>query len=74
MKKRGAAEETIGRKCLCNGLLATIGLAQRQRTGYLEPPLVTAGDEVKRLAHFLHDGKTSYTAQEVIQYLLMERS
>ncbi len=75
VKKGGAAEETIGRKCLCNGLLATIDLAQRQRTGYLEPPLVTAGDEVKRLAHFLHDGKTSYTAQEVIQYLLgTERS
>ncbi len=70
VKKGGVAEETIGRKCLCNGLLATIGLAQRQRTGYLEPPLVTAGDEVKRLAHFLKDGKTSYTAQEVVQYLL----
>jgi len=70
VKKGGAAEETIGRKCLCNGLLATIGLVQRQRTGYLEPPLVTAGDEVKHLGRFLHDGKISYTAQEVIQYLL----
>jgi len=70
VKKGGAAEETISRKCLCNGLLATIGLAQHQRTGYLEPPLVTAGDEVKHLAHFFHDGKTSYTAQEVVQYLL----
>jgi len=74
VKKGGAPEETISRKCLCNGLLATIGLAQHQRTGYVEPPLVTAGDEVKRLAHFLHDGKTSYTAQEVIQYLLGDGS
>jgi len=80
VKKGGAAEETIGRKCLCNSLLATIGLAQHQRTGYVEPPLVTAGDDVKHLAHFLHNGKTAYTAQEVIQYLLgresgvMERS
>ena len=73
VKKGGAPEETIGRKCLCNSLLATIGLAQRQRTGYLEPPLVTAGDDVKHLAHFLHNGNTSYTAQEVVQYLLMER-
>ena len=70
VKKGGAAEETIGRKCLCNGLLATIGLAQRQRTGYVEPALVTAGDEVKRLGHFLHDGKTSYTAKQVVEYLL----
>lgn len=72
VKKGGAAEETVNRKCLCNGLMATIALAQRQRTGYLEPPLVTAGDDVKQLAHFLR-GKTSYTAQEVIQYLLMGR-
>lgn len=70
VRKGGAAEETISRKCLCNSLLATIGLAQRQRTGYLEPPLVTAGDDVKHLAHFLKDGKASYTAQEVVQYLL----
>lgn len=70
VKKGGAAEDTIGRKCLCNGLLATIGLAQRQRTGYLEPPLVTAGDDLKHLAHFLTDGRTSYTAQDVVEYLL----
>lgn len=72
IKKGGAAGETVNRKCLCNGLMATIALAQRQRTGYLEPPLVTAGDDVKQLAHFLR-GKTSYTAQEVIQYLLTGR-
>lgn len=71
VRKGGAPEETIGRKCLCNGLMATVGLAQLQRTGYVEPPLVTAGDELKHLGHFLRDGKTSYTAQEVIQYLLM---
>ncbi len=74
VKKGGAVEETANRKCLCNGLMATIDLAQRQRSGYLEPPLVTAGDEVKHLAHFLRGGKTSYTAQEVVQYLLGERS
>ena len=68
--KGGHPEETRDRKCLCNGLLATIGLPQRQRSGYLELPLVTAGDDFKHLAHFLHDGKTSYTAQEVVQYLL----
>lgn len=70
-KKGGAPEDTINRKCLCNGLMATVGLPQRQRNGYVERPLVTAGDEVKHLAHFLQDGKTSYTASEVIQYLLM---
>lgn len=70
VRKGGAPEDTIGRKCLCNGLMATIGLAQLQRNGYLERPLVTAGDEVQHLAHFLRDGKTSYTAREVVEYLL----
>jgi nitronate monooxygenase len=74
VKKGGAAEETVGRKCLCNGLLATIGLAQRQRDGYLEPALVTAGDGVKDLGRFLRDGKTSYAAEEVVHYLLTEPS
>ncbi len=70
IKKGGAPEETIGRKCLCNGLTATIGLAQRQQqTGYLEPPLITAGDDLKNLAHFLNEN-ASYSAKDVVAYLL----
>ncbi|MBI4323339.1 MAG: nitronate monooxygenase [Candidatus Omnitrophica bacterium] len=72
VKKGGVAEETIGCKCLCNGLMATIGLAQRQRNGYLERPLVTAGDDVCTLGRFLKPGRSSYTAREVIQDLLGE--
>jgi nitronate monooxygenase len=68
--KEGACEETGGRKCLCNGLMATIGLPQRQRHGYVEPPLVTAGDEFTHLARMLKPGQAAYTAAEVIAYLL----
>ncbi len=68
--KGGHLEETRNRKCLCNGLLATIGLPQRQRDGYRELPLVTAGDDFTHLAHFLKGGKISYTAQEVVHYML----
>ena len=38
--KGGKAEETIGRKCLCNALLANVGLAQVRNDGSVEPPLV----------------------------------
>jgi nitronate monooxygenase len=70
VKKGGAVEETVGRKCLCNGLTATVGLAQHQRGGYVEPALVTAGDDLPELKRFLKDGRTSYTAADVIADLL----
>lgn len=73
VKKGGAAEDTTGRKCLCNGLTATINLAQRQRNGYLERPLVTAGDSVCFVRQFLKPGQRSYSAADVIAYLLPER-
>ena len=38
VRKGGAAEDTEGRKCLCNGLTATIGLGQPRRDGHDEDP------------------------------------
>ena len=74
VKKGGTPEDAIGRKCLCNGLTATIGLAQRQRNGYLERPLITAGDDVCTIGRFLKSGRRSYTAREVVQELLAEEA
>jgi NAD(P)H-dependent flavin oxidoreductase YrpB (nitropropane dioxygenase family) len=70
VQKGGAVEETVGRKCLCNGLLANLGLAQRRRGGYVEPPLVTAGDDVRALKHFVSPGNLTYSATDVLDYLL----
>lgn len=70
LKKGGDAEDVEGRKCLCNGLLANIGLPQFQKSGYLEKPLVTAGDDAKFVARFLNKGNSSYSAEDVIRYLL----
>lgn len=70
VQKGGAIEETVGRKCLCNGLLANLGLAQHRRGGYLEPPLVTAGDDVRALKHFVSPGNLTYAATDVLDYLL----
>src|ERR1039457_1643822 len=39
--KGGKIEDTVGRKCLCNALLANIGHAQTRKDDAVEPPLVT---------------------------------
>jgi NAD(P)H-dependent flavin oxidoreductase YrpB (nitropropane dioxygenase family) len=73
LNKGGAPEEIDGRKCVCNGLLATVGLAQVQKQGSEELPLVTAGYDVGRVAEFLPPGRDSYSAGDVIDRLLAGR-
>lgn len=68
--KGGKLEETVGRKCLCNALLANIGHPQTRRDKVAEPPLVTVGDDLNTIAAFLKGGKDSYTAADVIASLL----
>jgi NAD(P)H-dependent flavin oxidoreductase YrpB (nitropropane dioxygenase family) len=69
VKKGGENEDTAGRKCLCNALIANIGLAQVRKDGTQEPPILTSGDDLNLLGSFLGD-RTSYTAEDVIEYLL----
>jgi NAD(P)H-dependent flavin oxidoreductase YrpB (nitropropane dioxygenase family) len=69
VRKGGKVEDTEGRKCICNGLLSTVGLGQTNRSGAVEPPLVTAGDSLAYLKNFLKPGSLSYTASDVIQIL-----
>ncbi len=68
--KGGEADDTVGRKCLCNALLANVGLGQVQRGGDHEPMLITSGDEVAHIAKYLPSGADSYTAADVVHYLL----
>ena len=68
--KEGREEETHGKKCICNGLMSGIGLGQTRKNGEQEKPLVTSGDDLPRVGLFLKGGKFSYTAAEVIGYLL----
>jgi len=70
VRKGGKVEDTEGRKCICNGLLSTIGLGQINRSGIVEPPLVTAGDSLAYLKNFLKPGASSYTAADVIKILV----
>ena len=73
LRKGGCVEDTQRRKCLCNGLMAAIGLPQRQRSGYLEPPLITTGDDLVHVRQFLKPGQPSYSAADVIEALLGTR-
>ncbi|MEZ5565708.1 MAG: nitronate monooxygenase [Gammaproteobacteria bacterium] len=70
MRKGGNEADTIGRKCVCNGLMSVVGYGQISHDGKLEPSLVTAGDEVARIRHFLRPGRTTYSADDVLDCLL----
>jgi nitronate monooxygenase len=72
VRKGGDLPETEGRKCVCNALMASVGLGQTQKSGEPELPLVTSGDDVANVARFLKDGAESYTAADVIEYLLRD--
>ncbi|MBA3849606.1 MAG: 2-nitropropane dioxygenase [Opitutus sp.] len=66
--KGGAAADPAGRKCLCNGLLSAAGLGQRDAAGNVEPPIVTAGDDVRGIARYLQPGATDYGVDDVLQH------
>ena len=69
VKKGGKTEDTEGRRCLCNGLMADIGLGQVRANDTVEPPLVTSGDDLVALGDFLGE-RTRYSAEEVLEFLL----
>jgi nitronate monooxygenase len=70
VRKGGRREDTLGRKCLCNGLTATIGLGQTLADGGVEPAIVTAGDAIRELRQFLSGGRLSYGAADVLRFIL----
>ncbi|MBC7740698.1 MAG: nitronate monooxygenase, partial [Bdellovibrionaceae bacterium] len=70
VKKNGLLEDTVGRKCLCNALMADIGMAQIQASGQKEMHLLTAGDDLNNIKRMIKVGQNSYSAKDVINYLL----
>ncbi len=58
--KHGKVEETEGRVCLCNGLMATAGFPQIRIDGdkhFVEPPVITIGDDLIKVS------------KEIVEYL-----
>ncbi len=65
--KGGDVADTVGRRCLCNGLMADVGLAQ-WRDGVQEPELITSGDDLTSIA-VLAGSAGGYGAAQVLEYL-----
>jgi len=68
--KGGKVEDTVGRKCLCNALMANIGHQQTRKDQSVEPALVTVGDDLNTVAQYLAPGRNSYSAADVVESLL----
>ncbi|MBE3076574.1 MAG: nitronate monooxygenase [Actinobacteria bacterium] len=70
VKKGGDLADIVGRKCLCNGLTAGIGLGQTRRDGYSEVPIVTLGADLDGVAKFLSERPAGWTAVQAVDHLL----
>jgi NAD(P)H-dependent flavin oxidoreductase YrpB (nitropropane dioxygenase family) len=70
IKKGGAVEDIGGRKCLCNGLMANIGLPQVRKEGYVEAPIVTLGSDIEGAKFLLKNHPDGYGADEAVNWLL----
>ena len=69
IKKGGAAEDTEGRKCLCNGLMANIGLGQHRKDGYVEDLLVTLGQDLVGATDLIGRHPQGWRAAHALHYL-----
>jgi nitronate monooxygenase len=70
LSKGGKVEDTAGRVCLCNALVANIGLPQVRGGKYVEQGVVTSGDDLTEIPSFLPAGRFEYSASDVIAKLL----
>ncbi len=69
VKKGGSVTDTLGRKCLCNALMADVGCGQVRESGEVERSLLTSGDDLRLIERFAQ-GRTEYSAGDVIDFLL----
>ena len=69
LKKGGDLEDTRGRKCLCNGLMANIGLGQHRKDGYVEDLLVTLGQDLAGAYELIRRHTQGWRAVHALQYL-----
>ncbi len=74
VSKGGTLAETEGKNCLCNNLFATAGFPQHRKSGYVEPPIVTAGNALTDIGKFIPPGRESYSVRDVLAYICETRS
>jgi len=68
--KGGIEEDTEGSVCLCNALIANVGMPQRLPDGTDEKCLITMGDDLVGINRFCSDGTSDFTAADIIHTLL----
>ena len=73
VKKRGLERNTGERRCLCNGLLACVGLGQvKEIQGELveEPAIVTLGNHLDGVRRLSRQGQSHYHVEDVVTDIL----
>ena len=70
IRKGGDEGQLADRKCLCNALMANIGLGQTRADGYVEPPLITLGADLGGARELLESHPHGWSASEAVGYLL----
>lgn len=68
--KGGKPENTEGRRCLCNALLANVGFPQIRADGTIEACLLTLGDDLTPIGHYCTVEQPEYAAATVLADLL----
>ncbi|HEY5588790.1 MAG TPA: nitronate monooxygenase [Candidatus Paceibacterota bacterium] len=64
-QKGGKKEDTVGRACLCNGLLSACGVGDS-----FEFPIITLGDDFSFLKKLMKNESDSYSAKDAVNYLI----
>lgn len=70
LKKGGKIDDTVGRKCLCNCLMANIGLGQERKDGYTEAPGITLGQDLTGAKRLLDQHPSGWGAKDVVDFLM----
>ncbi len=73
IEKRGLQHNTEARRCLCNGLLAGVGLGQvSERKGQRveEPAIVTLGNHLDGVRRLSSQGQSTYWARDAVYDIL----
>jgi len=74
IEKGGTEAEAKGRVCLCNALLANVGMPQYLSDGTYEKCLVTMGDDVVNVKRFCTKESMAFSATDVVDVLLGKRN
>ena len=73
VSKRGLPLNTTDRRCLCNGLLACVGLGQaglQNGEQMEEPAIVTLGNHLDGIRRLSRNGQTPYWVRDVVNDIL----